>query len=318
MTHSSCCYHWCSCGVVTEHLSEYVCFTFVSTFISGRSIPGDASAYRCICHTKQRKKCREHETLTERGGNVIPLDSQVFLVTFRNHKTKKKKKRFWDPLWHYFVSCGRTFVLTAESIVHTTNPGSQSSLVMPVTWLRSVVQLHDIVLSFCFLFLSLTLKSFSPLSDFPIDKKSVTCFQQCCSVSQLPQCRSKWWWFLPISVLLYCWTSGCEPACVSDDEGDDLDASNDSDDDHYEMCYIDSFFFLRVKRFGVECWKVQDSSSMYLCPPIGAMTLGQAGDCMTCMSWRICHAAKILNRAREMTRNKQMIHLSHPARYVGP
>lgn len=249
MTHSSCCYHWCSCGVVTEHLSEYVCFTFVSTFISGRSIPGDTSAYRCICHTKQRKKCREHETLTERGGNVIPLDSQVFLVTFRNHKTKKKKKRFWDPLWHYFVSCGRTFVLTAESIVHTTNPGSQSSLVMPVTWLRSVVQLHDIVLSFCFLFLSLTLKSFSPLSDLPIDKKSVTCFQQCCSVSQLPQCRSKWWWFLPISVLLYCWTSGCEPACVSDDEGDDLDASDDSDDDHYEMCYIDSFFFSSSEAF---------------------------------------------------------------------
>lgn len=52
---------------------------------------------------------------------------------------------------------------------------------------------------------------------------------------------------------------------MSDDEGDDLDASDDSDDDHYEMCYIDSFFFSSSEAF----WSgMLESSGLFFNVPL--------------------------------------------------
>lgn len=154
------------------------CSVFVSTSVPCRSFPGDTSAYICICHA-EKKMSRAWNVDLALWQSCSPGLPSVFSVTFRNHETKKKNRNIsGTPLWHSFVSCGRTFLFPAGILVHTTNPGKHSSLDMPGTWLRSVVQLHNIVLLFFFSFLSLTLKLFSLSLFVPSfhKKKSVTCF----------------------------------------------------------------------------------------------------------------------------------------------
>lgn len=117
------------------------------------------------------------------------LPSVFFSVTFRNHETKKNRNVSGTPLSHSFVSCGRTFLFPAGSLVHAANPGTHSQLDMPGTWLGSVVQLHNIVLLF-FRF-SLSHSNFSPYLSLspPFTCHVLLTMLQC--VSLLPQCRGE-------------------------------------------------------------------------------------------------------------------------------
>lgn len=68
--------------------------------------------------------------MTWRSGNVVPLDSQVFSVTFRNHETKKKKKKktFVGPpsrIFFFFPAAERFYF--RPKVVHMTTPGTQES-----------------------------------------------------------------------------------------------------------------------------------------------------------------------------------------------
>lgn len=242
------------------------CSVFVSTSVPCRSFPGDTSAYICICHA-EKKMSRAWNVDLALWQSCSPGLPSVFSVTFRNHETKKKNRNIsGTPLWHSFVSCGRTFLFPAGILVHTTNPGKHSSLDMPGTWLRSVVQLHNIVLLFFFSFLSLTLKLFSLSLFVPsFHKKKVSrafndvavCFSASTvswrvmmilanyraplllSFGQWTRLREWWWrWYWR---WWWCWRC-------------------------WNVLLSLILFFLERNVFGVECWKARDSSSMHLWP----------------------------------------------------
>lgn len=67
--------------------------------------------------------------MTWRSGNVVPLDSQVFSVTFRNHETKKKNEKknvCGTPFTYCFFSAAEHFYFRPK-VVYMTTPGTQES-----------------------------------------------------------------------------------------------------------------------------------------------------------------------------------------------